>query len=708
MISLPSYVTRIACPFPLANGLVFACRDAGTLADLTAFASPPSFPHHRASHDAYWEPLGDQLKPLFVRFLFQGKEMRFGLPESRVWPHGLESCVTWARLGSFHPGGLKLDSVCFCPAGIPGYLNVIRITNSEDAPVSFDVIVGGSYQTPQTRTALDGCLALGFPEYAAAYGSNLIPFTTAEFEDLRQQGVSVSDDARAGSGLAYFLGRRSLRLEAGETSVIVIGGLLAQTSPKEAVCRLQSTIEVHESLLAETSRAWQDALADTPSLECSDARVRDLWDWAWVNLQLLNRENANCPWLPGVEYTTLPSLPMIYCWDHLYTTLVQVLWKPEWVRNVLLEFFRNQWAGGFVPGEIAPDGKAGHLFSQCHALLVYALEHYLTMTGDLSLLAEDVKGKTVYERAFLAMDWYRREAEYLSSYVEGRHSGVFEVREGVFRDEVDGLIWTPGMGDTGWDTASYRGYDNEWVDMNVYLYQGLRAMVGICRRKGDVQKGEEFDAWAEQVKASINCLMWDQETRFYYDLDQDHRRLNAVTAGGLLPLLSDISSRAQEAGILEKLTDEGHFWRPFGVPCLSVSHPRYDPRGYYWLGSCPPHIETTLVLALYERGHTNLGWRLWEKILAAHAKSYGGPRYFYEAFNADTGEGQWAGNYNWTTAFILPLVHAIAGLRIEAGQPALCPRLPREWDSLHISGLRMLGKSWQIRIDGENAELCEC
>ena len=91
----------------------------------------------------------------------------------------------------------------------------------------------------------------------------------------------------------------------------------------------------------------------------------------------------------------------------------------------------------------------------------------------------------------------------------------------------------------------------------------------------------------------------------------------------------------------------------------------------------------------------------------AYAKWDGGPRYFYEAWNPDNGEGQWSGNYNWTSMAVLPIILGMAGFRVGLENAELNPALPQGWSFLRIKGIALKGRVYDIVIQDGRAELIE-
>lgn len=709
-ISSLAYTTKTTRDFPLNNKLIVAARTLGDIADWLYVGSPPFNPHAPQQHLHCWEPRGDQLKPFLIRFRCQDYEIRLHTPETIITPYSAHSQIRWGRKWlPLHPSGVMFDSISLAPVGRPCFLEKIIITNKEPNPVEIEIVAGGSYLRPQDEDFADGNVSAEYEDGTMMIASTVLEFRPSNSDEWLSQQVAYSTDCRAPGDLRHYIAKHTIVIRPEQTYSFVVGEWLdSPDRDQEATAELlNEAMAQFDALMDATKASWTEALRQAPSLECPDPDVENMWNWAWVNLELLDRTSPNCAWLPHVEYTSLSHLPTVYGWDHLYTTMVQMFFQPEWAKQVLREFLRRQWDDGYIDAAIHPNGRPGHLMLQTHAIFALALWNYVQTTGDPEFLNESVNEKTVYQRVKLAFDWYEKGGKYITCFHHGEVMDHHEIRETQFLREDTGLVWGPGLGDHGADTALYRKWDNEWVDMNAFLYQGVRAMEGMTQLMGDDGLSRHYADWAEKIKNSINTLMWDPEKRFYFDLDHDQSRLDAVTIGGLSVLHDDITDEERSQGVIDTLCDPTHFDRPYGIPNVSVSHPDYNPRQYFWFGLTPPHYFFNCVVALYRRGKSELAHSLFRKFMNAYAKWDGGPRYFYEAWNPDNGEGQWSGNYNWTSMAVLPVVLGMAGFRVGLENAELNPALPQGWSFLRIKGVALKGSVYDIVIEDGRAELIE-
>ena len=67
----------------------------------------------------------------------------------------------------------------------------------------------------------------------------------------------------------------------------------------------------------------------------------------------------------------------------------------------------------------------------------------------------------------------------------------------------------------------------------------------------------------------VNELLWDDEDRFYYDLDEYGEFVPVKTTAGFMPLLGQIPDRDRAESLRMHLMNPNEFWAPFPVPSVS-------------------------------------------------------------------------------------------------------------------------------------------
>jgi neutral trehalase len=138
------------------------------------------------------------------------------------------------------------------------------------------------------------------------------------------------------------------------------------------------------------------------------------------------------------------------------------------------------------------------------------------------------------------------------------------------------------------------------VDLSSYMaseYFSLEKLARCLERAGDVQ---EWRQRRTRITDLVNRLLWDDETRFYYDLDEHGEFVAIKTTAGLMPLLGQIPDRDQAESLRMHLLNPNEFWSEF--PAASVSQ---DERSFsydMWRGPTWPNVNVLLYYGLMAYG----------------------------------------------------------------------------------------------------------
>lgn len=223
-----------------------------------------------------------------------------------------------------------------------------------------------------------------------------------------------------------------------------------------------------------------------------------------------------------------------------------------------------------------------------------------------------------------------------------------------------------------WDSADHSGMDNqslrcgvlysmttEGVDLNCYIYREFRAMAVISEKLGLGDKAEYYRAKAEELKDTINRVMWDEETGFYYDRNERTGELVKVkSASSFTPLWAGVATPERARRLVEEhLTNRQEFWAEYPITSWAMNE-----TGYYqqrrggectWMGACWVCINYMVMHGLVNYGYDALARELAEstyKMVLSEEDTR-------EYYNAETGCGQGLNPFwGWSTlGYFMPL-----------------------------------------------------
>lgn len=138
------------------------------------------------------------------------------------------------------------------------------------------------------------------------------------------------------------------------------------------------------------------------------------------------------------------------------------------------------------------------------------------------------------------------------------------------------------------------------VDLCGYMASEFYSMEKIARC---LNKDDDVAMWQEcraDITDRVNDLMWDDETRFYYDLDEDGEIVPVKTAAGLIPLLGQIPDRDRAEALRMHITNPNEFWS--GLPVASVSQNESSFCNDMWRGAIWMNINALIYYGLMTYG----------------------------------------------------------------------------------------------------------
>lgn len=181
------------------------------------------------------------------------------------------------------------------------------------------------------------------------------------------------------------------------------------------------------------------------------------------------------------------------------------------------------------------------------------------------------------------------------------------------------LYWSNGLG-SGMDNTPRSG--SGWVDMSSQMVIQYKNLAEMALRLNKDAEAADYHRRAEAIAAKINQWMWSETDGLYYDLNDDGQPIKWKTAGCFWPLLAGITSKAQEARLIQHLQDPDSFWRANIFPTLAADQTHYDQSGGYWRGGVWAPTNYAIIRGLALRGYHDFAYRCSEKYLNAMHQVY--------------------------------------------------------------------------------------
>jgi len=211
---------------------------------------------------------------------------------------------------------------------------------------------------------------------------------------------------------------------------------------------------------------------------------------------------------------------------------------------------------------------------------------------------------------------------------------------------------------------------------------------------------------ADATRASVRAR--DAIRPTYYDARRGvwvsgHLRSGAPVegiTGGLIALLHHgLLGAPEQRALLDALASPS-YRAPWGIRSTPNDSPLYDPdayaRGSVWaLGTA------NAVMAFYEGGRATTATALWRDLVPWLALD--APGHLHEVLRGDAfvPERESVPDQTWSAAaFVSSAVRGLLGLTLDGARRALrfAPRLPADWDSLHVRRINLGGSDVRLTM----------
>ncbi|MFA6449737.1 MAG: trehalase family glycosidase [bacterium] len=379
----------------------------------------------------------------------------------------------------------------------------------------------------------------------------------------------------------------------------------------------------------------------------------------------------------GVKYGfTCPS-PTAYHWQWLWDSCFHAIalrWnEPDFAKGELLSLLSGQWEDGRIPNMVHI-GKNWRFDSIIHntgrdtsgitqpPIIADAAMRVHAVSPDKGFL----------EKAYGPLVSYY---EWLGTKREPKNDGLIEIYH----------PWESGIDNSPrWDSIfhirrfhrklfdltkgrimlKFTGtkYDNEGmkrvspylvrgIDMNCYYYANLKAMAAMARELGKPAEADAFEQRAQKTADAVMKRMWSEEKQMFGDLIGRDEKLSVVpTLFSFMPLWAGLVSDERAKIMVGQLTDTKRFWTKYPVPTTDLTHPMFDPEGY-WRGTVWINTNWFMIEGLARYGYNDIAQDVKERTLKM--VDAGGIREYY---NPLTGEGLGAKSFAWST-LVIDLMH---------------------------------------------------
>jgi glycogen debranching enzyme len=320
-----------------------------------------------------------------------------------------------------------------------------------------------------------------------------------------------------------------------------------------------------------------------------------------------------------------------------------------------------------------------------------------------------------------------------------RNTGDMELLKRHLPTAEKCLTWIDKYGDRDGDgfqeyqTRSPDGYENQgWkdagealvypdgtlvkgpkalVELQGYVYDAWLRMAEIYEVIGKPARARGLRAKAKAMFERFNDVFWDEKSGFYaFCLDGEKQPVLSVASNVGHCLWSGIIPPDRAARVVKRLM-EPDMWSGWGIRTLSANHPAYNPYSYQ-NGSVWPHDNGIIAQGFRRYGFAKeaamiahdvcnaAGFFIQHRLPELYAGLQRSPTNFpVQYLGANVPQA-------WASGSCFSLLRAMVGFRpnAPAGKLYIDPALPDWMPTLELSGLRVDGKSFDLKLWREGEE----
>ncbi len=246
-----------------------------------------------------------------------------------------------------------------------------------------------------------------------------------------------------------------------------------------------------------------------------------------------------------------------------------------------------------------------------------------------------------------------------------------------------------------------------WVDACMQELNACNILIKMSEILGRKEFIPELMAESEKLFKVINEKLWDEKTKFYYDLRDDDTFNEVKHIGAFWSLLAKCVPEDRKEDFIAHLDNENEFKTVHRVPTLSKDHAEYNPAGGYWCGSVWSPTNYMVLKGLDAYGRYGLSYEIALSHLDAVVSVFKNRGTLYENYAPELVEGKFekgsssmADFVGWTgISPISILFEYVFGIKPDAAKNKIT------W---HVNLLEKHGiEKYPFGIDGELTLICE-
>lgn len=162
-----------------------------------------------------------------------------------------------------------------------------------------------------------------------------------------------------------------------------------------------------------------------------------------------------------------------------------------------------------------------------------------------------------------------------------------------------------------------------WIDAICQQALSAKMIASLYGIVGDAENRMKWERLHNEKKEIVNRYYWDEEDRFYYDIDRDsHSFYKVMTPASYWALLADIAFEDRAQAMVARISDENTLGGSVPLISLSRSDGNFENDGKYWRGGLWLPTAYAALKGIEKYGHYDEAHNAARKILDHMLRTY--------------------------------------------------------------------------------------
>lgn len=342
------------------------------------------------------------------------------------------------------------------------------------------------------------------------------------------------------------------------------------------------------------TKNWKEYLPKPVCEECPEyeAFYMKAWELARAHVKEISGMPQN-PYMDEAFWET-----QVWIWDTCFMSMFCKFAQEVFPgKETLTNFYEVLYNGNLLPEIIPPEnetwmgegiGKPKHIdvhIADNPPLFAWAEYENALIHGDKEYLKELLYTKQVLQKHY---DWLENLRESV------KLKGVFV--QTCWKSETLGYKWEGGRSGMDNTPRGRKGAKAEkerpnnpdmlWVDAICQQALSAKVIAEMFKLLDDDAQAQNWEDKYVEKKNIVNEYYWDEEDKFYYDIDCNDRHFYKVpTIASYWALTAGIASKEQAKELVKRVSDVSCFGGKVPLVSLARNDGDFVPEGKYWRGS---------------------------------------------------------------------------------------------------------------------------